>query len=602
MLARRQRQGMEATARKPVHIPAPMGGLNTVAPASAMPPTDAVYCFNLVGGDQGLTSRLGSAEWCTGLTGVSDNVVRSTLPFRGNTSYKLFATTSSGIWDCTASSASPTISIAFADTSGNAGWGVSHVVTTAAGRFLVYCDEVNGLYLYTEGGAWAKVAVGVRQEWEPLTTYAIGNQVVNGGKVYTCDTAGISASSGGPTGTSANTVDGTTRWDYVGAVTTTQIGPCLADQNNTFTADPANFVFGTEWKSRQWFVERNTSRAYYLDTNSIYGTATSFDFGSRFRQGGVLVGLYSWSYDGGNGMDSHLVAISSAGDVVIYGGTDPANADTFGIRGTWYAGAVPAGRKFVADFGGEIVIQCARGLLPLSKLVVGADETDTSQYATRKIASLINRLYRQYGTLLGWGVYVHPEDNTLLLTVPYAEGANTNQLAMSLASKGWGMYRDLPMVSAGVWEGQLYFGTADGRVMRNTGYVDGITLADPNSYTPVEWSVLPAYRSGGRSTEKVVTQLRPIIVSEASSPVYQATAKFDFDSSEPAAPSGSQTGGEDTWGTGTWDDAVWSGELSPSQRLSGSTGMGRFVSVAIRGSAVARTTFVGVDVHLEEGE
>ena len=56
--------------------------------------------------------------------------------------------------------------------------------------------------------------------WQASTAYVIGDQVVNGGQIYTCDTAGISAGGGGPSGTSNDIVDGTARWDHSGIVPT----------------------------------------------------------------------------------------------------------------------------------------------------------------------------------------------------------------------------------------------------------------------------------------------------------------------------------------------------------------------------------------------
>lgn len=60
-------------------------------------------------------------------------------------------------------------------------------------------------------GLWVALGSTV---WAPSTPYEIGNQVVNGARVYICDTNGTSASSGGPHGTGSNITDGTTRWDY----------------------------------------------------------------------------------------------------------------------------------------------------------------------------------------------------------------------------------------------------------------------------------------------------------------------------------------------------------------------------------------------------
>lgn len=53
--------------------------------------------------------------------------------------------------------------------------------------------------------------------WVALTAYALLSRVVNGGNVYRCTTAGTSAGSGGPTGTSAAITDGTVVWMYLGA-------------------------------------------------------------------------------------------------------------------------------------------------------------------------------------------------------------------------------------------------------------------------------------------------------------------------------------------------------------------------------------------------
>ena len=51
--------------------------------------------------------------------------------------------------------------------------------------------------------------------WAASTAYVVGDQVKNdSGKIYTCDTAGTSAGSGGPTGTGSDITDNTARWDY----------------------------------------------------------------------------------------------------------------------------------------------------------------------------------------------------------------------------------------------------------------------------------------------------------------------------------------------------------------------------------------------------
>lgn len=82
----------------------------------------------------------------------------------------------------------------------------------------------------------------VRRNWQPSTAYVVGDIVVNdSGKIYTCDTAGTSASSGGPTGTSTNITDGTTRWDYTSAISLLTTGIYTTHDAPTWGGDTVHF-------------------------------------------------------------------------------------------------------------------------------------------------------------------------------------------------------------------------------------------------------------------------------------------------------------------------------------------------------------------------
>lgn len=64
----------------------------------------------------------------------------------------------------------------------------------------------------------------VQAAWAPNTAYSVGAQVRNGTNAYICITAGVSANSGGPTGTGADIVDGTVHWDGSPAAITYRTG------------------------------------------------------------------------------------------------------------------------------------------------------------------------------------------------------------------------------------------------------------------------------------------------------------------------------------------------------------------------------------------
>lgn len=65
--------------------------------------------------------------------------------------------------------------------------------------------------------------------WAGTTAYVIGNRRTNGGNIYEVIVAGTSAASGGPTGTGADILDGTTlRWKYIGPTATASTTPLPA--------------------------------------------------------------------------------------------------------------------------------------------------------------------------------------------------------------------------------------------------------------------------------------------------------------------------------------------------------------------------------------
>lgn len=606
-----QRRKTQGQSLKSVSVPAPIGGINTIDPGLAMPASDCIYAYNLIAAEYGLRSRLGYQEWSVGLTGDADNTVRTVLPFVDASALnnKLFACTSSGIWDVTTPGVPPTQPIVFVTQTEQAGYGISTVmVNPLLGHTLLYCDEENGLFYWSNG--WIEGVNAVNAQWLPDTAVILGVQIVSDGNAYVVINAGVTgpSSAGPPTGTGPDITDGTAHWAYVGSSTGSSIGPSIADQNNGITLDVTQLASVTVWKSRVFFVEKNSARGWYLDVNAVFGEATSFNFGAKMRAGGPLVGLYNWSYDAGNGIDTHLVGVSSAGDIVIYSGTDPTSADTFGLTGCWSVGAVPAGRRIVTDYGGDILIMSTLGVVPLSKLVVGQPVVNGSRspYATAKISNLFNSLVANFGTNLGWAMVIHPVDNALLLLVPLEEGGLTEQLAMSWATQGWTQYRDLPMLNAAVFQGQLYFGTPDGRVCLNTGYVDDVKL-DTLAFTPVAWSLLTAYTNMGNAQQKQVKMVRPNMTSDGIAPQAVPTVMYGFNLTEPPPPpftAPPDIPGGGAWGSSLWDSAIWGGSFystTPYQPIYGASGMGREVAVALRGAAINRTILVALDVFFETG-
>lgn len=108
---------------------------------------------------------------------------------------------------------------------GSAGWQQLQALSNTASAYKLFRVTNDQLSIHPTPSATETVAFEyfsrywVRRNWQASTAYMVGDVVVNDtAKVYTADTAGTSASSGGPTGTSTNITDGTARWDYTSAL------------------------------------------------------------------------------------------------------------------------------------------------------------------------------------------------------------------------------------------------------------------------------------------------------------------------------------------------------------------------------------------------
>lgn len=103
---------------------------------------------------------------------------------------------------------------------------IQNTIATASGlttvwRFQNY-DQPAVDYVGISLGAFAPEGYDYTQEafapsWQPSTTYAAGDRVLNdtGPRTYSCTTAGTSAGAGGPTGTGSAITDGSVVWQYL---------------------------------------------------------------------------------------------------------------------------------------------------------------------------------------------------------------------------------------------------------------------------------------------------------------------------------------------------------------------------------------------------
>ena len=352
-----------------------------------------------------------------------------------------------------------------------------------------------------------------------------------------------------------------------------------------------SLVFVTQFQERLWFVEDGSARAWYLDAGSIAGAATSFNFGSKFNHGGTLVGLYVWTVDGGDGVDDHLVAIGSGGDVIIYKGTDPTSAATFELVGQYYVGRLPAGRRIAQNDGGDLYILSQYGVIPLTRLMQGQLVQNENTQLSRNISPLIADAMSLTISSRGWEMRNVPSENVFLISRPAISGFENLQFTLSTHTNGWTTFESLPYQTGDVWDGDFYIGGADGTVYILTGNTD-VGEAIP-------FGLLHSFQEYGEAGLYHRVQLMRPVFRSTGSPTYNTEARYDYNDDPPTSSGATPVVTGSLWDVALWDAGIWSSSGSTVQSVIGGTGIGRAMSVALAGTSDSETLLIRTDLFFD---
>ena len=363
--------------------------------------------------------------------------------------------------------------------------------------------------------------------------------------------------------------------------------------------DPGKVAFIMNHKERLWLIANEESDAYYLAIGARAGAATKFQFGSKMRHGGAMVGLYSWSIDGGDGVDDYLVAVSKGGDVLVFRGRDPSTADAWDMVGVWFIGKVPEGRRIGVEDGGDLLLLSIFGVTSISNLMAGTNPVKIERTVTGKISRFVRNAIAAKIDLPYWEIKPLRQQNLMVINSPKLVNESYIQYALNLnrlaeeSGGGWGLMRDLPSTTFESFNAQTFFGTVNAQVCQFTGALDNVDISGGGG-TPVQFSGLLRYTDYGNPIQKQVQYIRPAFITSNVIET-DVRAVYDFNISEGITPLSGATDASAQWDVSNWDQALWSG-LSTVGRVEGSLGYGTAVAIAIRGSAVDRATLIKADL------
>lgn len=327
-------------------------------------------------------------------------------------------------------------------------------------------------------------------------------------------------------------------------------------------------------KARLWFVEINSTSAWYLDAAAVSGTATEFPLGGLFSRGGSLMAMGTWTRDGGAGVDDFAVFVSSEGQCALYQGTDPSAADTWALVGVFDV-PTPVGRRCFFKYGADLGLITVAGVFPLSQLL-SVDESQSIRVAlTQNISAAFATAYRSYGSNWGWEACVYRKGTRLIVNVPTVEGETAVQYVMNTLTGAWCEFDSHNAQSWVVWNDNLYFGGPDGAVYKaDTGAVDydsEIVAVGQTAYNALNSPYLKQWK-----------MVRPLITASGGLRP-EIGVSCDFTETDNLTGSGTANAAGAVFGTAVFGTSVFASDSAVSSEWVTTGNIGVFGSIKFRG-------------------
>ena len=565
-------------------LASPIGGWNARDSLANMQPLDAVQLINFFPTPTDVTLRKGYTKSSTGITGKV-NTLMNYSDTNLAAKYRLFAVAGTKIYD-----AKPATAVQFFD--GLSSDKLQHVnITNQAGHFLVACNGVDPVIVF-DGTQWFYVATtSTAQTISSITRGGTGNLTAT---VTTAAPHGLvdknrvtisGATEANYNGTYVIDVTGTTTFTYTMATAPAANATVVGSYTviGITGVDSSTFVNVNLFKNRLYFTQKDTLSCWYLDVDSIGGPASPLYFGGIARNSGYLQAMGTWTIDAGQGADDYAVFVTSMGEVIVYNGTDPDNADTWVLKGVWQLGQTFSRRCFF-KWAGDLLLLTQDGLVPLAS-ALQSSRLDPRVNLTDKIYFAVSQAATQYYDLFGWQINYYASENMLILSIP--TDAGMEQYVMHTITKSWARFTG---IEAYCWE---VSGDADMHFGGN-GYVGlfyNSTSDNNNNIVATAQQAYSYFDSPGQL--KRFTLVRPTLQTDNGVPTVLCGISVDFDT-QPLVnqisfnPAASQVG---KWDVSKWDKANWGGQLVTTKIWQGVTGLG------FAGSINLNVASSGIELH-----
>ena len=335
----------------------------------------------------------------------------------------------------------------------------------------------------------------------------------------------------------------------------------------------ANLIWTNLHQRRLWFGEKQSMSAWYLAVNAVSGTASEFPMGAKFRKGGYIMAMGTWTRDSGAGTDDAAVFITSEGQVAVFTGTDPSSVSTWNEIGVFDIGK-PIGRRCLVKAGADLIIITQDGFVPCSA-ILSADRSQSEIVAiSRQITTAVNEAVRDYKSNFGWEPFIYPKGQMLIFNVPLSS-SEAHQYVFNTITQRPCRFTGINAVTWALLDDNAYFGGFDGVVYRFDN-----TNADAGNNINAD-GVQAFNYFGSKTADKSFKRVELLFTSDGNpNPTVELNTDFVIRDTIASKEAGQVSGA--LWGTAIWGQDVWGSEMQVYRGWRGVRGKGRAGSVRVR--------------------
>ena len=310
------------------------------------------------------------------------------------------------------------------------------------------------------------------------------------------------------------------------------------------------------YKTRAYFVEKDTQSMWYGDVGAIAGALTEFDFSGVTGIEGNLVFTSHLKGDGGDGgQDDIFVAVFAGGDMLAYSGSAPGDPTDWALVGRFRIGR-PLSRLAYMAAEDDLYIITDRGYEQASKLVAYGDLYAENALFSSKIQLEVNERIQELGANIDWRIWRYPKEQMMFFQVPRSGSARAAHVR-NINTGAWTDFQDLMHYSFGLFQGNFYFGSNDGVV-----YQFGAGAVDDNG-SEIRADAQQAWTNmGSPGVNKHIHLVKPFLFATAR-PAISINMGANYDTIPLASFSSAGSASGAIWATASsgaiWDTAIWAG-------------------------------------------